>query len=223
MSNNDNSISRSVLYQLIGKLAPDSEKVRAWISEIKRENPGLTMEQLADYIGDHIVWTYTKQGAALALPGAIPGLGTVVQVATEIGTISADIALMVRNQAYLVFALGHCLGIKGREILIQDTLICMGLWTNALNLTKKGVVRLGTKIVDANFKKRFPAKILQAINKKVGTTILTKYGTKRGGIALGKLIPFGVGTLVGGGFNYIVMKHFKNTTISYFNLKIENR
>ncbi len=54
------------------------------------------------------------------------------------------------------------------------------------------------------------------INRKVGTTIFTKYGAKRGGIAVGRLIPFGVGALVGGGFNLATMKKFKRNAINYF-------
>jgi hypothetical protein len=207
------------LLEIIRKLAPDPKKVREWVSEIKKENPDLTKDQIADYIGDRIVWTYAMQGGALALPGAIPGLGTIVQAATEISTVTVDLALMVRNQAYLVFALGECYGRKGREVLIQDTLICIGLWTNALVLTKAGAVRLGTKVVGVAFKKKFPAKILQRINRKVGTTILTKYGAKRGGLVLGRIIPFGVGVGVGAGFSYIVMKAFKRSCIKYFSLK----
>jgi hypothetical protein len=207
------------IFNLISKLAPDPKKVAAWIHEVRTENPELHNDDLADFVGDKIVWTYTSQGAALALPGAIPGLGTFVQVATEFGAASVDVALMVRNQTYLVFALGSIYGYHSREMLIQDTLICIGLWTNALSITKAGAIRIGTKVVEANFKKHFPAKILQAINRKVSTTILTKYGTKRGGIALGKLIPFGVGVLVGGGFSYITMKNFKRRTIEYFNAR----
>ena len=180
------------LVRLIERLAPDSEKVAEWVSEVQKENPDLDADGTAEYICDYIVRIYAKQGAALGLPGGIPGFGTIVQVATEVGTASADVALMMRNQAYLVFALGHCYGITGREALIQDTLICIGLWTNALSLTKTGAVKLGTKILEANFKKRFPGTIFQAINRKVGTTVLTKYGTKRGAVAVGKLIPFGV-------------------------------
>jgi len=153
------------------------------------------------------------------LPGAIPGLGTIMQISMECGALSTDIGLMVRNQTYLIFALAECYGIKGRETLIQDALICMGLWTNAISLTKAGTIRLGTKVAGAQFKKKFPAKILQAINKKVGKTILTKYGTKRGGVALGKLIPFGIGVLVGGAFNYITMKKFASSSRKYMSLK----
>lgn len=210
-----------IIYNLISKLAPDPEKVAAWIHSLLEKNPGLHSDKLAEFVGDKIVWTYTSQGAALALPGAIPGLGTVVQASTELGTISADVALMVRNQAYLVFALGSIYGYHGRETLIQDSLICMGLWTNALSLTNAGAIRIGTKVLDANFKRHFPSTVLKAINKRVSTTVVTKYGTKRGGVALGKLIPFGVGVLVGGGFNYLTMKNFKRSTVKYFCAKIE--
>ena len=211
------------IYSLVSKLAPNLEDVAAWIDELRRENPDLSNDELADFVGDNIVWAYTSQGAALALPGAIPGLGTIVQVSTEIGFATADIALMVRNQSYLVFALGCIYGYKNRATLIQDTIISIGLWSKSVSLTRTGAIRLGTKIANANFKKRFPAKIFEAINRKVGTTVLTKYGTKRGGVAVGTLIPFGVGVLIGGGFNYITMKKFKHSTTNLFSFKIKRR
>jgi len=209
------------LWELIQRLAPREKDVAEWVREVRRVNPDLHDDELADYLGDSIVWTFAKQGAALALPGAIPSFGTLAQIAIEVGATSCDVAFMVRNQAYLVFALGHCYGIKGRKTLMQDALLCMGLWTNALVLTKSGVARVGAKVAEVQFKKRLPAKIFQAINRKVGTTVLTKYGTKRGGIAVGKLVPFGAGVLIGGGFNYLVMRRFKNSTMSFFRLKTD--
>ncbi len=224
MADNDNNVpdlpqDDSWLYKLIGRVAPNPDKVADWVKAIRDENPGVDRDDLAEYVADQITWTFAKQGAALALPGAIPGLGTIVQIGTELGALGADLALMIRNETYLVFALGHVYGIKGRETLIQDTLICIGLWTNALTLSKSGTIRIGTKVVEANFKKRFPAKILQAINRKVGTTVLTKYGTKRGAVAVGKLIPFGVGATVGGAFNYLTMKAFGKNCLKHFRMK----
>ena len=220
VSGKELNFGENFLLYLIDKLAPDVEKVREWVKEVKKENPDLSNDQVAEYLSDRIVWLYTSQGAALALPGAIPGFGTVAQIGTELSTVGVDLTLMVRNQTYLAFAIAECYGFTGREILIQDTLICMGLWTNAVTLTKSGLVKLGTKAVEANFKKKFPGAILAAINRKVGTTVLTKYGTKRGGVAVGKLIPFGVGVVVGGGFNYLTMKNFANSTRKYYSLKV---
>ncbi|MFD2270883.1 hypothetical protein ACFS07_06490 [Undibacterium arcticum] len=50
----------------------------------------------------------------------------------------------------------------------------------------------------------------------MGTTIVTKYGAKRGGIAVGRLVPFGVGAVVGGGFNWATMKGFKTAAANYY-------
>jgi hypothetical protein len=185
---------------------------------LKSERPDLDNDALAKFVARRVIRTSSVQGMALALPGAVPGLGTAVQVTAQLGTVAADIALMLRNQAYLVFSLGCIYGLRGRELLIQDVLISIGLWTKALALTKSGAIRIGTKVVEANFKKHFSAEVLKNINRKLSTTVLTKYGTKRGGIALGKLIPFGVGVVVGGSFNYLAMRSFAASTTDYFAL-----
>ena len=212
--------NQTFLELLINKLAPNQNDIQKWIDGMIKDNPKLTNEEIAENVSDYIIFSYTKQGAALSLPGAIPGLGTVAQISLETSATSVDIALLVRNTTYLVFGLGAIYGIKERKVLIQDTLLSIGLWSKAIILTKEGFIRVGEKIVTNTFKKKFSAELFKKINKKVGTTILTKYGTKRGGIAIGRLIPFGVGIVVGGGFNYLMMKKFAKTTNQYFNQKL---
>ena len=43
---------------------------------------------------------------------------------------------------------------------------------------------------------------LRAINAAAGRTVVTKYGTKRGVVALGRALPIGIGSVIGGGTNY---------------------
>jgi hypothetical protein len=60
------------------------------------------------------------------------------------------------------------------------------------------------RAVDARFS--LPA------NTKLGTTVLTEYGTKRGGVALGRMLPFGLGATIGGGVNFVMTKkRFQNS------------
>lgn len=54
--------------------------------------------------------------------------------------------------------------------------------------------------------KRIPLSVLRGINSSVGRTILTKYGTKRGVIALGTALPLGIGAVVGGSTNYAAVR-----------------
>ncbi len=43
--------------------------------------------------------------------------------------------------------------------------------------------------------------------------------TKREGIALGTLIPFGIGVAVGASFNYLTMERYSKTTLKNYTLK----
>ena len=58
--------------------------------------------------------------------------------------------------------------------------------------------------------------MLQKINTKLGTTVLTKYGTKRGGVALGRMLPFGVGATIGGSVNFITTWSFGHWILRYY-------
>jgi hypothetical protein len=89
------------------------------------------------------------------------------------------------------------------------------MWCGVLRTAEPATKRVAAKVAVAQFNK-VPGKIFQKINQKVGTTILTKYGTKRGGIAVGKMVPFGAGAFVGGTFNLAIMKAFKNKAIKHF-------
>ncbi|MFN0029914.1 MAG: hypothetical protein ACKV2O_22390 [Acidimicrobiales bacterium] len=57
---------------------------------------------------------------------------------------------------------------------------------------------------------------LRVINRALGRTIVTKYGTQRGAITLGRVIPFGIGGVIGGGGNYLLGKGTGKAAIKYF-------
>ncbi|HEX5568366.1 MAG TPA: hypothetical protein VFY14_15825, partial [Streptomyces sp.] len=48
---------------------------------------------------------------------------------------------------------------------------------------------------------KVPAETLRQVNKILGRNFITKYGTKQGIIVLGRVAPFGIGAVIGGGAN----------------------
>ncbi|MDX5568192.1 hypothetical protein PYK79_39600 [Streptomyces sp. ID05-04B] len=48
---------------------------------------------------------------------------------------------------------------------------------------------------------KVPVETLRQINKVLGRNFVTKYGTKQGIIVLGRVAPFGIGAVIGGGAN----------------------
>lgn len=199
----------------IEALQPNSEDVARHISDLRFAHPRLKNDALANKWADKICWRYASEGAATALPGAIPGLGTAAQVGIEVGAISADLAYMLRCMAGMTIGVGKIYERDTDASFNQDFVRVLGVWCGVLILGKEATVRVASKVAIAQFKK-VPAEIFKRINRKVGTTIVTKYGTKRGGIAVGRLIPFGVGAVVGGGFNLATMKGFKKAAINYY-------
>jgi hypothetical protein len=49
-----------------------------------------------------------------------------------------------------------------------------------------------------------PTATLRQINSVLGNNFITKYGTKQGIIVLGRVAPFGIGAVIGGGANATV-------------------
>ncbi len=210
--------STEIILKLVNTVAPPFEETRKDIADFKKANRGLSAKQLANAYGDSICWKYASVGAASALPGVIPGLGTATQIAVEGASISADLAIMLRWMASMTCGVGLICGRDIESSFNQEFVKTLGLWCGVLTPAKEATLRIASKVAVARFKS-VPGKVFQKINQRVGTTILTKYGTKRGGIAVGRLIPFGIGALVGGGFNLATMKGFKVAAIRHFRMK----
>ncbi|HHT9115707.1 MAG: hypothetical protein HY607_03765 [Planctomycetes bacterium] len=210
----DGKLQRFVM-QLVEVLQPSQEDVLKEVNDLLKAHPKLNKYQLSHKYADKICWLYASEGAATALPGVIPGLGTGVQIAVEGVAITADLAYMLRCMAGMVIGIGHIYERDMSAPFNQEFVRVLGLWCGVLSLSKETAVRISSKIAIAQFK-RVPAEIFKKINRRVATTIVTKYGTKRGGIAVGKLVPFGVGVVVGGGFNLATMKGFKKAAINYY-------
>jgi len=57
---------------------------------------------------------------------------------------------------------------------------------------------------------------LRRINATLATQVLRKWGTRRGASIVGKLLPFGVGAVVGGGANWVMIRGFAKQADRFF-------
>lgn len=204
------------LITIVNIVAPSYNSIQIEINELKKSHPNKTKSELAEIYSNRIRKKYTSVGVAAALPGSIPGIGTAVQVAAEVATVSGDLILMLRWMAATCYGVALIYEKNIQSDFNNEFIRTLGLWCGVIEGVKKGATRIGTKVAMAQFNRNVSGKLLQQINKKVGTTILTKYGTKRGGVAIGKLIPFGIGAAIGGSFNYYTMSGFKQAAINYY-------
>lgn len=202
--------------QVVNFVSPSFESVEEDVAELKRGKPHKSKKQLSRIYANRIRNKYTSVGVVSALPSTIPGLGTGIQIAIEAGTISGDLILMLRWMASTCYGVAIINEKDIRSNFNQEFVRILGLWCGAIEASKLATEKIATKVAVTTFNKKISGKTLTKINQRVGTTIFTKYGTKRGGIALGKLIPMGIGVAIGGTFNFVTMTRFKNSAIKYF-------
>ena len=152
-------------------------------------------------------------GAATGAAAALPAVGTGTAVAAGV----AEISWFTARSADLILAIaavhGHTESSVEERRLWVLSVLAFG------NGASKMVTRLAGEMGKGLGKKateRVSRETLKSINRVIGRTIVQKYGTKRGVIALGTALPFGIGAAIGGGANYALTCAVSQHADSFF-------
>lgn len=213
-------IEQSTLIQALvkAKVMPDPHDIEERVRTLRSRNPHASPRQLAKRVVSSITRRMTGLGVVAGLPRAVPGLGTGAQVAVDRTTAGGELWVLLRNLTAMQLTVAGLYGHDIRHPDRRDELVVVwGLESGLVVPIAEAGKRVGTKVAVKQFDQRVSGALLRRINQRLGgTTVVTKWGTKRGGVALGKLIPFGVGTTVGGGMNYLAVRSFGRALMRYY-------
>ena len=178
-------------------LDTQSPLVRKNIARARQRNPEAPPAQVVRTLERMYVSALTSTGAAVGGTAAAPGVGTGVALALSAGEALSSLELSV------VFALSiaEVHGVPLDEIERRRT-IAMGIMlggTGSATIAKvaeRTGQHWGLQVVA-----KVPVETLRQINKVLGRNFITKYGTRQGVIVLGRVMPFGIGAVIGGGAN----------------------
>jgi uncharacterized protein (DUF697 family) len=179
-------------------------------------NPGATRDQIAQLLVHKYSRIAAAGGAVTAAPGAVPGVGTAVAV----GSLGGNIALTLFFQWRMVMALAHLYGhdLKAREARKLEYLALLGLSSGVYGPAKAALATIAKDVAAAQVG-RLSNQALARLNARIGTQIVTKYGAKKSILALGRLVPVGVGIAVAATVDYVATRaigrealHFYSTT-----------
>lgn len=152
-------------------------------------------------------------GAATGAAAALPAVGT----AAALSVAAAEFAWFARRSSALVMTIA---ALHGHD---ESTVEERKMWILAVlafgNGASEGATKLAGELGKGLGKKateRISTSTLRAMNKALGRTIVTKYGTKRGVIALGTALPFGIGAVFGGSANYASVRMLAKHAHKFF-------
>lgn len=199
------------------QLLPDPKAVHQRVEELRAAHPGESAETLAKRQVRATVLRCSGVGVVAGLPGAIPGLGTFAQACATLGIASGEAAILMRNVAGLQYCVA---GLYGHDLhapeRVDELLVVAGLQSGAILPAQEAGMRVGTKIAARQLDRHANDALVRKINTRLGATLLAKLGVKRGGVALGRLLPFGVGATIGGSVNFVMMRSFGHATLRYY-------
>lgn len=198
------------------KVLPDPDDIERDVASIRAASSG-NAKELSRKVVRHTTQRMTGIGTVAALPGVVPGFGTLAQVVVSGSTLTGETWLLLRNLSAMQLTVA---GLHSHDVRHPDRLdelvVVWALQTGAILPATEVGKRLGTKVAIKQFNQHVGGQVFRRINQKVGTTVVTKWGAKRGGLAVGRLIPFGVGAAVGGGVNYLTARSFGAALTRYY-------
>ncbi|WP_327640685.1 hypothetical protein OHB24_20535 [Kribbella sp. NBC_00482] len=174
-----------------------SSLVQKSVARARQQNPDATPEQVIRSLERMYVSALTGTGAAVGGVAAAPGVGTGVALALSAGEGLSSLEL----SALFALSIAEVHGVPIDELERRRTIV-MGIMLGGSGSATIGKVaertgqHWGRQVVA-----KVPVETLRQINKVLGKHFVTKYGTKQGIIVLGRVAPFGIGAVIGGGAN----------------------
>jgi hypothetical protein len=194
--------SNKLLQTLDKSIEAAGNVARQRVEGLRRKHPDLSDAQLLKKVDTAFTSAVTTTGAATGAMAAAPGVGTAAGLVAAAG----DTSWFLAAAAGYVLSAAELRGIKVEDFEHQRALVLMVLaggggstfFTKTASRTGPHLGKIVTNAV--------PLSTIRSINKVLGAHFITKYGTKRGIIAIGKVAPFGVGLAIGAGGNLMMAR-----------------
>lgn len=178
-------------------LAAQSPLVHKNIARARQRNPEATPAQVIRNLERMYVSALTGTGAAVGGTAAAPGVGTGVALALSAGETLSSLEL----STLFALSIAEVHGIPIDEIERRRTIVMGILLGGKGSETITAVAQRTGQHWGRQVVAKVPVETLRQINKILGRNFVTKYGTKQGIIVLGRIAPFGIGAVIGGGAN----------------------
>lgn len=207
--------------KMVEAIAISPEDARTLVNQYQKQaiksSPSATEAKIQDAVVEKIISRYSKlaatSGAATALPGVVPGIGTAV---SALGGGLADISVCMKLQIDMTMCLAVAInGEMSNEDAKQMSYI-IALYGSLEQMGSAGATRIASKAGVRMVKQYLKGPALQVIKElfaKIGITFTQK--------AAAKVIPFGIGVIVGGAANYALTAYVGKTARDAFRLDLK--
>ena len=179
--------------------------VLAYVRSVRRRNPHATPAQMADILADHYKNLVTGGGAATGATAVIPGLGT----GAALGVAAIETGAFLEGSALYAQSIAELHNLPVEEPARANALI-MGLMlgNDGKDMVKKVAAQAQGEDVPrrdaawgAMITKQIPTQMVDMLTKQMRKAMFKRYARRSAGSLIGRILPFGIGAVVGAAVN----------------------
>jgi hypothetical protein len=173
--------------------------VQAYVQRLRRNHPDASPAEIVTKLEKRYLAAVTASGAAVGSAAAFPGIGTL----TAMSAVAGETVVFLEATALFVLAVAEVHGIPAhhhehRRALVLAVLVgdeSKGAVRDLVGPGRTGGGWLGEAAA------ALPLPAASQLNNRLLKYFVKRYALKRGAIAFGKMLPMGIGAVVGGGGN----------------------
>jgi hypothetical protein len=178
--------------------------VRAYVDRLRTNSPDATPAEIVTRLEKQYLATVMASGAAVGSAAAFPGIGTLAAMSA----VAGETVVFLEATAVYVLALAEVYNIPAehrerRRALVLSVLVGEDSKRAVADLLGPGRTS-GAWIADGAATLPLPA--VSQLNSRLLKYFVKRYALKRGAVAFGKLLPVGIGAVVGGVGNRLMGK-----------------
>lgn len=178
--------------------------IEAYVHRLRANSPDATPAEIVTKLEKHYKAAVLASGAAVGSAAAVPGIGTLA----ALSAVAAETVVFLEATTVFVLAVAEVHNIPAehrerRRALVLAVLVGEDSKGAISDLLGPGRTS-GAWLADGAATLPLPA--VSQLNSRLLKFFIKKYTLKRGAIAFGKLLPVGIGAVVGGVGNRLMGK-----------------
>ncbi|MET0758380.1 MAG: hypothetical protein ABWY39_10740 [Mycobacterium sp.] len=178
--------------------------IRAYVDRLRDANPDATPAEIVTKLEKHYLAAVMASGAAVGSAAAFPGIGTLA----ALSAVAGETVVFLEATSVFVLAVAEVHGIPSdhrerRRALVLAVLVGEDSKHAVAELIGPGRTS-GAWLADGAATLPLPA--VSQLNSRLMRFFVKRYALRRGALAFGKLLPVGIGAVVGGWGNRLMGK-----------------
>lgn len=169
--------------------------VARYVDRLRRSHPDESPAQIIERLEKQYLLAVTGSGSAVGASAAVPGVGTMAALAA----VSAETTFFMEASAVFTLAVASVHGITPQEQEQRRALVlAVVLGESGMQIVQKSI-GTSAKNWGSAFANRIPG--LAAMNDSLLKRFIVRFITKRAALMAGKVVPAGIGAVIGGAGN----------------------